>query len=136
MTCVSKEYEIKTKIEQEQCPQLKMLFLLGYNLKIIVYWGEYKNLIGEIFPAGAEWANFQLVEGAGRTPLSHPVWKILWCAIFWFTWFTIVVFMIAQKPHGLRKPFSSFRRKWNQIARFLSFNVTKTTWGIKFLFWM
>ena len=54
MTCVSKEYEIKTKIEQEQCPQLKMLFLLGYNLKIIVYWGEYKNLIGEISPAGAE----------------------------------------------------------------------------------
>ena len=36
MTCVFKEYEIKTKIEQEQWQQLKMLFLLGYNLKIIV----------------------------------------------------------------------------------------------------
>ena len=35
MTCVSKEYEIKTKIEQEQQLQLKMLFLLGYNLKIV-----------------------------------------------------------------------------------------------------
>ena len=39
MTCVFKEYEIKTKIEQEQCPQLTMLFLLGYSLKILVYWG-------------------------------------------------------------------------------------------------
>ena len=35
MTCVSKDYEIKT-MEQEQCLQLKMLLLLGYNLKIIV----------------------------------------------------------------------------------------------------
>ena len=34
MTCVSKEYEIKTKMEQERWLQLKMLFLLGYNLKI------------------------------------------------------------------------------------------------------
>ena len=31
MICVSKEYEIKTKMEQEQWLQLKMLFLLGYN---------------------------------------------------------------------------------------------------------
>ena len=35
MTCVSKEYEIKT-MEQEQFLQLKKLFLLGYNLKIAV----------------------------------------------------------------------------------------------------
>ena len=38
MSCVSKEYEIKT-IEQEQCLQLKMLFLLGYNLKIVAEGG-------------------------------------------------------------------------------------------------
>ena len=36
MTCVSKEYKIKTKMEQEQLLQLKVLFLLGYNLKIVV----------------------------------------------------------------------------------------------------
>ena len=35
MTCVSKEYEIKTKMVHEQWIQLKMLFLLGYNLKIV-----------------------------------------------------------------------------------------------------
>ena len=35
MICVSKEYEIKTKIEQEQWLQLKMVFFLGYNLKIV-----------------------------------------------------------------------------------------------------
>ena len=33
---MSKEYEIKTKMEQEQELLLKMLFLLGYNLKIVV----------------------------------------------------------------------------------------------------
>ena len=36
MTCVSKKYEIKTKMEQEQWLQLKMLFVLGYNLKIVL----------------------------------------------------------------------------------------------------
>ena len=36
MTYVSKKYEIKTKMEQEQWIQLKILFLLGYTLKIVV----------------------------------------------------------------------------------------------------
>ena len=36
MTKVSKEYKIKTKIEQEQWLKLKMLLLLGYNLKIVI----------------------------------------------------------------------------------------------------
>ena len=35
MTCVSKEYEIKIKMEPEQWLQVKILFLLRYNLKII-----------------------------------------------------------------------------------------------------
>ena len=34
MIYVSKEHEIKTKMEQEQALQLKMLLLSGYNLKI------------------------------------------------------------------------------------------------------
>ena len=33
--CVSKEYEIKTKMAQEQWLLLKIVFLLGYNLKIV-----------------------------------------------------------------------------------------------------
>ena len=36
MTQVSKVYEIKLKMEQEQWLQLKILFLLGYNLKIVI----------------------------------------------------------------------------------------------------
>ena len=36
MICVSKEYEIKTKMEREQWLQLKMLSLLVYNLKTVV----------------------------------------------------------------------------------------------------
>ena len=36
MACVSKEYELKRKMEQEQWIQLEMLHLFGYNLKIVV----------------------------------------------------------------------------------------------------
>ena len=36
MTCVSKEYDIDTKMVQEQWLQLKMTFWLGYILKIFV----------------------------------------------------------------------------------------------------
>ena len=36
MSWKSKEYEIETKMEQEQWLQLKMPFLLGYNLKIVI----------------------------------------------------------------------------------------------------
>ena len=32
----NKEYEIRTKMEQEQWLLLKMLFLLGYDLKIVI----------------------------------------------------------------------------------------------------
>ena len=39
MTCVYKEYEGKTKMVEEQWLQLKMKFLLGYNMKIAIYWG-------------------------------------------------------------------------------------------------
>ena len=40
MTYVSKEYKIKTKMVHEQWLKLKMLFLLGYNLKIVIWWGK------------------------------------------------------------------------------------------------
>ena len=36
MTCVSKEYKIKTKMVQEQWLQLKMMFSLGCNLEIVI----------------------------------------------------------------------------------------------------
>ena len=36
MNCVSKEYEIKTKMVQEESLQLKITFLLGYNVKIFI----------------------------------------------------------------------------------------------------
>ena len=39
MTCVSKEYEIKTKVVHGQLLQLEMLFLLGYSLKIVIECG-------------------------------------------------------------------------------------------------
>ena len=36
MTCVYKEYEVKTKMAQEQLLLLKMKFLLGYNMRIVL----------------------------------------------------------------------------------------------------
>ena len=36
MTCVYKEYEIKTKMLREHWLQLKMKFLLGYEMKIVI----------------------------------------------------------------------------------------------------
>ena len=34
-TCVYKMFEVKMKIVQEQRQQLKMKFLLGYNMKVL-----------------------------------------------------------------------------------------------------
>ena len=53
MTCMSKEYKIKTKM----VPQLKMLFLLGYNLKIGYLVGVDKNLVSGHF---SRWRNQQI----------------------------------------------------------------------------
>ena len=36
MTCAWKEYEVKIKMVQEQKLQLKMEFLVGYNMKIVI----------------------------------------------------------------------------------------------------
>ena len=36
MTCVYKQYEVKTKMVQEHLLQVKMKFLLGYNMKIAI----------------------------------------------------------------------------------------------------
>ena len=40
MTYVYKEYENKIIIVQEQLLHLKMMFLLGYNMKIVKIWGD------------------------------------------------------------------------------------------------
>ena len=39
MTCVYKEYEIRIRMVQEQCLQLKIKFRLRYNMKI-GWWGD------------------------------------------------------------------------------------------------
>ena len=60
---MSKEYEIKTKMEQEQLLQLKMLFLLGYwviTWKLLFRAGGM-TFGGEGVGRGGEWAIFQLV---------------------------------------------------------------------------
>ena len=62
MTCEHKEYEVKIKVVQEQWLHLKMKFLLGYNMKIIIWWGYFSRW--------REWPIFQLV--GGGIPLITP----------------------------------------------------------------
>ena len=80
---MSKEYEIETKIEQQQCLLLKMLFLLGYNLQIylmqegggIDIWWKW------IFLGGGGISKF-LYGGRGLPPL-FPVEKGLMSTLVW-----------------------------------------------------
>ena len=82
MTCVLKEYKIKTKMEQEQWLQLKCCFywVITFNYKYIINitinncclvgggelnscGGESTRVLGGFFQVGG-WANFRLVGGA------------------------------------------------------------------------
>ena len=38
MTCVYEDYEVKIKIVKEQRVQLKIKFLMGCNIKVVIYW--------------------------------------------------------------------------------------------------
>ena len=92
MTRVFKEHEIKTKMEQEQWLHLRMLFLLGYNLKIIIWWGggggtrrgreggKVWLFVGEGgIGGGVNWGDFyrrgvmiKFLAGGRGTPLTSP----------------------------------------------------------------
>ena len=66
MTCVYKEYKVKTKMVQEQLLQLKMKFLLGY-----FYWVFIGFFIGLLF-SGGDWALVGGVNWGGGGGLTHP----------------------------------------------------------------
>ena len=70
MTCVYKEFQIKIKMVQEQLLQLKMKFLLGFNVDICYLVGGWlvESLLG-----GDE----QILLVRGHLPPSPPVWKTL-----------------------------------------------------------
>ena len=92
MTRVFKEHEIKTKMEQEQWLHLRMLFLLGYNLKIIIWWGggggrggvgrgeRFDFLLGrgelEVESTGGDFYRWgvmiKFLAGGRGTPLTSP----------------------------------------------------------------
>ena len=67
MICVLKEYEIKTKMVQEQWLQLKM-FLLG---RIYFWWKGIKIWLG-----GGEWANFLLLGDSSIRPVGKTLCKL------------------------------------------------------------
>ena len=57
------KFEIKMEMVQEQQPQLKMKFLLGYNMKIVVLLGDKNLLVGEIFLVEEDYPrNVQMME--------------------------------------------------------------------------
>ena len=83
MTRVSKEYQMKTKMVQEQWLQLKMMFLLGYNLKTVIKWDdslltgegnqnlvERRSLLEWIFPGGGM-RKFSASRGGDCPPSLH-----------------------------------------------------------------
>ena len=93
---MSKEYEIKPKMVQEQWLQLQMTFLLGYNLKRLFsrdeltfggkginIWLGGRSLLGgggvcvEFLQLEEESANFWLVWNPPPPPPSHLVGKTL-----------------------------------------------------------
>ena len=75
---MSNEYEIKTKVEQEQLLQLKILLLLGYTLSCCL--GGDQLLVGEIKFGGGSLLGGMSKFSAGRggtPPPFPPVRKIL-----------------------------------------------------------
>ena len=79
----SKEYVVRTKMEQEQWLQIKMLFLLGYNLKVVI-WCKcvcvcvcvYVRTMGSELIFGGGGSNF-LAGGGGIPSIPSPVGKTL-----------------------------------------------------------
>ena len=83
MTCVSKEHDIKTKMEQEQWIQLKMLYLLGYNLKIVIWWGGGDKYLVRGESTGGKMSKFSA--GGGPPPIpSSPAGKTLITVLLYF----------------------------------------------------
>ena len=56
----------------------KMEFSLGYNMKIVIKWGDQALMRGggDIFRVAGEWAKLRLVGGGGTHPIP-PVEKTL-----------------------------------------------------------
>ena len=76
LTCVYKEYEVKIKMVKVQWLQLKVKLLVGYNMKIVIYYGVWpqvdgskKNFFGG---GGGELSKFL----AGRK-VYHYVWRLI-----------------------------------------------------------
>ena len=131
MTCVSKEYEIKT-MEQEQCLQLKLLFLLGFNLKIVVQWeGGIKIQLGQFFMVGGM-SKFSAGGGGELSSMENPGMCYFW------------VYMIhhsglydSAKTACFGKIFLKLYTEMllsNQIARFFKFQYHKNCLRYKFPF--
>ena len=69
LTCVHKEYEVKIKMVKVQWLQLKVKLLVGYNMKIVIYYGvchppRVDDSKKNFFAGGGRgsWANFWLAE--------------------------------------------------------------------------
>ena len=91
------EYEIKTKMEQEQRLQLKILFLLAYNLKIVIKWGGGKGGGGgdeQIF----SWWEGWLHPSRGNPDVQHSFIEFRFILSATDSW--------VSKLHSLHSPIS------------------------------
>ena len=74
MTCVYKEYKVKTKMVQEQLLQLKMKFLLGFYWffywAVIQWWGLSFGRGSQLGVDFSRWGDEQIFSWRGRG--THP----------------------------------------------------------------
>ena len=80
MTYVSKEFEIKKKMEQEQWLQQKMLFLLVKYFEIFIQWGDWLLMVrgGVVMDKKLVWLRGmnKFLAGVGEFPPSSQQGKL------------------------------------------------------------
>ena len=133
MTCVSKEYEVKTKMVHEQWLQLKMLFLLGYNLKMLLAdrGGDWENPGGGFegieFPSLLKKEHAEILrvnsKKSGISSSDHE--KTIWN--FHRSWYFALEFpTCATQLCGISKGEAWFSLEFPRVKRQMGYSRKKT----------
>ena len=123
MTCVYKQYEVKMKMVQKQQLHLKMKFLLGYNMQIVIYWGD-KNLMGHFSWWRGMNKLFASAGGGrrGRGPIL-PVGKTLQAAIWFYSRVPIFKTNNLQKETGYPRLARMIEFEWSKFLQLKPWNA-------------
>ena len=134
MTCLYKEYEIKTKMAQEQWLQLNMIsFFLGYNMKIVIYDGGT-----EIYVLNASVLSSSFLESklfTFRCPKCMP----LLLNTFYLSLLNGIEGRLSSNKDDSVSPLLSIRKEtWNckfsHLLQSLHISLSKRTMLLNFLY--